>query len=255
MSHEQSLELAMTHAVIGGRAERYLRPAAVRSIAERLQRWPLQPEACQSCLSQPATAIRATLPLCARCQAQREIQIGRDPAGLAPKSVRADEDSAKPELQGLAIVFNVPSVDLGGFTEIVRPVAADRMISERTDLRGLWNHNSDQTIARVSAGTMRVEKRTRGVQVAYVPPSWATGFVESVERRDISGQSFGFFVLDDQWHLEDGAPVREIFDMDVLETSPVSFPAYPQTTLRTVSVGERQQDRRRETEARLRLVS
>jgi HK97 family phage prohead protease len=150
-------------------------------------------------------------------------------------------------------VFNAKSVDMG-FVEIIRPVAADRLETEKPDLRGLWNHNSDQTIARVSAGTMRVEKRTRGVYATYVPPAWASSHLESVARRDITGQSFGFIAIDDQWHLEDSEPVREIFDMEVIETSAVAFPAYPQTTLRTVSAGERHQDKSARLGRRLRLV-
>jgi phage head maturation protease len=40
-------------------------------------------------------------------------------------------------LRGYAIAFNTPSVDLGGFTEVIRRSAVDRTIAEKTDLRSL----------------------------------------------------------------------------------------------------------------------
>jgi len=47
----------------------------------------------------------------------------------------------------------------------------------------------------------------------------------------VSGMSFGFRVLDDEWHLEEGDPVRVIFSMDFHEVSRVTFPAYEATDL------------------------
>ena len=135
--------------------------------------------------------------------------------------------------------FNEPSVDLFGFTEIIKPSAADRLVAEVPDLRALWNHDSAATIGRVTAGTLSVTKRTRGVWAEIQPPRWADGHVESVRRRDVTGMSFAFVALDDQWHLEDGEPVREIIDMDVFEVSAVSFPAYPTTSLTVVPAGAR----------------
>lgn len=250
-----ALELAMTHRVgAEGQTERCLRPAVVRSIAERVQRWTMQPEVCQSCQALPAAAIRGGLPLCGRCRGEYVIRLGRDPEGLTPRATRADDgDADGMALQGYGIVFNSRSVDMG-FFEIIRPAAADRLESEKPDLRYLWNHDSSVTLGRVSAGTMRAEKRTRGVQVTVDPPSWASGHVESVERRDITGQSFGFYVLEDDWHLEEGYPVREVFDMSVIEFSGVSFPAYEGTTLKTVSRQDRQRERQRFVDSRLRLA-
>jgi phage head maturation protease len=36
---------------------------------------------------------------------------------------------------------------------------------------------------------------------------------------------------DDAWSWTMGLPVREVFDMNMSEVSPVSFPAYPATKL------------------------
>lgn len=254
----RSVEYAMTHRIgAGGMSEACQRPDHVRSIATRLMNWKAAPEVCQSCHSLPAFHLRAGLPMCSRCRENRLIMSGQfDRAGAKPIAQRADDDttSDQKQLRGLAIVFNKPSVDMG-FIEYIRPAAADRLMSERPDLRGLWNHDSSITLARYSAGTMRYEKTTRGVAVEYDPPSWARGHVESVDRRDITGQSFGFYTLTDDWWLEDGYPHREITDMHVIETSVVSFPAYPDTTVKVVNGGARSVwEQERYTKERLRLA-
>src|SRR5690242_3944310 len=80
MRHDnQPAEYTMTHRVAGGATERYERPEPVRDMALRLRRWSGTPETCGSCSSLPAVAVRAGMPLCSRCRAQRDIRFGRVP--------------------------------------------------------------------------------------------------------------------------------------------------------------------------------
>lgn len=254
---DRPIEITMTHRVgADGVTSRCLRPAPILEIAQRVQRWTVTPEACQSCHSLPAVRF-VDLPLCGRCHQQRAQRLGRTAASGLPAVVERVEDAPSPEkrLEGYAIRFNEKSVELFGFFEVIRPSAADRLMTEQPDLRALWNHDSAQPLGRTSAGTLRAEKRTAGVWVEIQPPRWATGHVESIDRRDVTGQSFGFMPLEDDWWLEDGMPHREILDMEVVEVSAVSFPAYPTTTIRAVNASARagwqvEQD----TAARLRLV-
>lgn len=251
------LEIAMTHRVgAGGATERCLRPESVREVVTRVTRWAVAAESCQSCHSLPAARLAGGLPLCGRCHQHRAERLGYAYGELRARVERADDpEPADQRLQGYAIRFNEKSVELFGFFEIIRPVAADRLESEKPDLRALWNHDSSETIGRVSAGTLRAAKRTRGVWVEIDPPRWAARHVESIARRDIQGMSFGFYALDDDWWLEDGVPHREVLDMEVTEVSPVSFPAYPTTSIKAVNAGERSELwRERETAERLRLA-
>lgn len=256
---ERQIEYTVTHRVgLGGTAERYQRPSEVRDIAGRLHRWAGGgPETCQNCHSLPAIAIRGGTPLCGRCRENRALRLCQvlEQGGLAARAEDLDEPAGLPQLRGHAIVFNKRSVDLGGFIEIIKPAAADRMEAEKPDLRALWNHDSSLPIGRVSAGTLRAKKVTRGVAVEIDPPRSAAGYVESVERRDVTGMSFGFWPLEDDWHLEDGYPIREIFDMVVIEVSGVTFPAYPDTDIKIANRGARSAwTIERQTAERLRLV-
>jgi uncharacterized protein len=140
------------------------------------------------------------------------------------------------KIRGYAIVFNSLSVNLGGFREIITPQAVDRTLTEALDVRALWNHDSGEVLGRTRAGTLLLTKDRRGLRIEIDPPSWAKPKLESIERGDVTGMSFGFRVLDDEWRHEDGMPLREVTDMTISEVSIVTFPAYASTD---VSVAQR----------------
>jgi HK97 family phage prohead protease len=80
------------------------------------------------------------------------------------------------KIRGTAIVFNSLSEDLGGFREIIKPAAVDRMLSTAADVRALWNHDSSEVLGRTRAGTLELRKTRDGLAIKIDPPSWRSDF-------------------------------------------------------------------------------
>lgn len=137
----------------------------------------------------------------------------------------AGED--KPVIRGYAAVFNELSEDLGGFREIIAP-GAFKGAGER-DVRALWNHDSNLVIGRRGAGTLRLIEDDRGLLVEIDPPASAGWMLESIRRGDVTQMSFGFRTLRDDWDYRDGGVIRTLELVELIEVSPVAFPAYPHT--------------------------
>ncbi len=135
----------------------------------------------------------------------------------------------KTEIRGYAAVFEQLSGDLGGFREKIAPGAFAGGLG--ADIRALWNHNPDHVLGRSSAGTLRLREDAKGLRVEIDPPASAAAFVESVQRGDVSQMSIGFRVVKDTWEQRAGETVRTLLDVELVEVSPVTFPAYPQTSI------------------------
>jgi HK97 family phage prohead protease len=137
-------------------------------------------------------------------------------------------------IRGMAIVFDSLSVNLGGFREIIKPEAVDRTLSEGLDVRALADHDSAKVLGRTRSGTLQLRKDKRGLSVIIEPDpeiSYARDLMRAVARGDISGMSFGFRVLEDDWREDPatGMPIRDVLDMRISEVSVVAFPAYEAT--------------------------
>lgn len=146
-------------------------------------------------------------------------------------------------IRGMAIVFNALSDQLGGsagFRERIAPEAVDRTLRNGLDVRALIDHDPSKIIGRTRAGTLRLDKTSQGLQVTIDPPDTtaARDILQSIERGDVTGMSFGFRTINDEWDLKVNPPVRTLTDMEVFDISIVSFPAYPQTDVGLRSLTE-----------------
>lgn len=134
---------------------------------------------------------------------------------------------------GYASVYGPLSEDLGGFRERIAPTAFTRSLESQADVRALVNHDSTLVLGRRSAGTLRLTSDSTGLRVEIDPPNttYAGDLRELISRGDVSQMSFGFFVRQDEWTTENDTRVRIVRDLDLVEVSVVTIPAYPDTTI------------------------
>jgi len=148
----------------------------------------------------------------------------------AKVEVRAEE--GRKTIVGYGAVFNVETVIAGYFREKIMPGAfAGRL---RADVRSLFNHDPNYVLGRVASGTMTLAEDAIGLLYTVTPPQSRGDVVESLERGDVTGSSFGFTVKRDEWTRPSTAgelPLRTIWEVDdLLDVGPVTFPAYVETS-------------------------
>lgn len=140
-------------------------------------------------------------------------------------------------LTGYGIVYNSPSCDLGGFTEVVSPGAVTESLRQNPNLLFLRDHDNSILLGRAPK-TLTLTDDSIGLRFACTLPktSQAADVAELVERGDLPGCSFAFRNITDSWEKKpNGQLVRTLKKISVSELSVVSVPAYPATdvSLRT----------------------
>lgn len=165
------------------------------------------------------------------------------------------EDDKPPRIVGHAAVFGKLSEDLMGFREQIKKGAFKRSLKEGADVRALINHDPSKVLGRTSAGTLTLKEDKEGLLMDVTPPDTqaARDLLTSIERGDITGQSFQFRTIEDQWKTVDGEEIRTLVDVDLIDVGPVTFPAYPDTTVAVRSLDawhEEQKPKKREAAAR-----
>lgn len=161
---------------------------------------------------------------------------GREQRALDLESleIRVDGDEDKRTIVGYAAVFDKLSKPLFGFRERIAKGAFKKTIQE-ADIRALFNHDPNHVLGRTKAGTLRLQEDDRGLRIEIDPPDtqFARDLITSIQRRDIDQMSFGFRTIKDQWdHQPDGSVIRTLLEVELFDVSPVTFPAYPQTSVK-----------------------
>ncbi len=165
----------------------------------------------------------------------------REERTLSMSELRVKRDDGEPpKIVGYAAVFNSLSDNLGFFREKIKKGAFKNAL-KTSDVRALFNHDSNFVLGRQSAGTLELRERTKGLYMEATPPDtqWANDLLVSIERGDVKEQSFAFSVKQDKWESaeKEGDPeIRTIIEVkEIFDVSPVTFPAYPDTTVATRS--------------------
>ncbi|WP_281155161.1 HK97 family phage prohead protease [Streptomyces sp. HYC2] len=175
----------------------------------------------------------------------------RLPLSTADVVIRATEgDGGDDRFRGYAAKFNSRTA-IGnplrwGFYEEIAPGAFTKTLQEG-DSRFLVDHDSYYVVSRVSAGTLSLAEDAVGLPVdsALDPAlSYVNDLKANVRNGNITGMSFGFYVLKDQWSTESidtsegpaEVEVRRILEVRLIEVSAVTFPAYEDTEAELASV-------------------
>jgi len=156
--------------------------------------------------------------------------MNREIRTLSGGELRADSAG---HLVGHAAVFGSESVDLGGFRETILPGAFSRALAERQDVRALVNHQPSAILGRTRSGTLILREDARGLyfDVQIGDTQLGRDIRESVGRGDVDQCSFAFVCPPggDRW--SEGGTKRQLIDVDLIDVSVVTFPAYEATSV------------------------
>ena len=161
--------------------------------------------------------------------------------------LRADDND--PSLVGYAAVFDDTVEIRDGYFERIVGGAFERSLKD-ADIRALWNHDTNIVLGRTKNGTLNLHEDDHGLAVEIFPGIHAASFVDMVRRGDVNQMSFGFTVKKHDIEMgEDGSLTRTLLDVDLMEVSPVTFPAYANTEIAVRSMQEWEQKRWNEAQA------
>lgn len=147
------------------------------------------------------------------------------------QEILVEGSTESPKIAGYASVFNKKSHDLGNFREVVDPKAFDSCLAKNPQVLGLFNHSNDMVLGSTSSGTLKLSVDEVGLKYEIDPPntSYANDLLVSMRRKDIKDASFGFYAIEDKWHVDPKTHenIRTILQADVFDVSVVSSGAYP----------------------------
>lgn len=158
-------------------------------------------------------------------------------SNLLAEPTESRVSDTKTKLTGYAAIFDKDSENLGGFIEQIAPGAFADAI-KISDVRGLYNHDSNYVLGRTKNKSLRLYEDKIGLRFyADMLPNDAIsqGVVSRIARGDVSGCSFSFITQSDEWILPKKpgdtdlriiTKVKKLFDV-----GPVTYPAYPDTSV------------------------
>jgi uncharacterized protein len=149
---------------------------------------------------------------------------------------RASDDPDGRTLEGYAAVFNAWTEikdQMGTYRERIAPGAFKRSLGQRTPVLQ-FDHGSHPLIGSLPLGSLTVTREDRnGLFVrAKLSDNWLIDPVrDAIRDGGITGMSFRFRVIDDEWASDEQGETRTVKEVELLELGPVVFPAYQQTSV------------------------
>lgn len=152
-------------------------------------------------------------------------------------------------IEGYFAVFNQETELWDGWFEQIAPGAFTKSLNNN-DIRCLFNHDSSFVLGRNTSGTLELKEDKTGLwgrDIVNENDRQALDVYARVQRGDITGCSFGFYVPEggEKIEREDGEYHSTILEADVDEVSICTFPAYPQTEIQARKKDTEETEKRR----------
>lgn len=154
--------------------------------------------------------------------------------GDTPEDKKPDDqqqDKQPKTIEGYALLFNSPSKDLGGFTEVISPEALDGV--DLSNVIMLDQHDYSKPLASVKAGTLKLDTDEKGLHFTATlddSVSYANDAYQNVKSGNVDSMSFRFDVDDggDEFTQDDDGKITRTIKQvkDLFEVSTVTIPAY-----------------------------
>lgn len=156
-----------------------------------------------------------------------------------PIEIRASEDEQSRTIEGVAVVFDSWSRDLGGFTEMIKRGAITQELLDNSDIVMNLNHSDEKMLARWhnGKGTLGLELKDDGLHFRFEAPTTELGNQALFDVRNGNLYECSFsFSLDgedaERWYRDENNQLkREINHIAGLyDCSLVVRAAYPATS-------------------------
>jgi len=164
-----------------------------------------------------------------------------------------DEENDTVTIEGYAAIFN-SRTDLGYYEEEIESNAFDDVMMD--DVRALFNHDKNLILARSKGGkgTLMLSKDATGLKYSFKIPDrqYARDLVDAIRSGDVDQSSFAFSVAEEEWKWAEQDEERDLRTIKkfkrLYDVSPVTYPAYQDTSVGMRSLESAKQERADQTE-------
>jgi len=153
----------------------------------------------------------------------------------APVKVEHRAEADEDIVEGVAAVVE-QETDLGYMKEKIERGAFDTVLTN--DVRALFNHDPNMVLARTASGTLNLSLNENGDLVyEYRTPDrqYARDLYDAIKSGDVNQSSFAFQVEEQRWIFDDDNPDNDLRIITkvsrLIDVSPVTYPAYQDTTV------------------------
>lgn len=146
--------------------------------------------------------------------------------------IRQGEENQPYVLEGYAAIFNQKTNIDGCFDEMLMPGAFSKTLIENKDIVALVNHNFDNVLGRTSNTLLKLSEDDYGLKFELQiseDDEYAEQIYKKVKNRNLKDCSFLFFEVSEEWDYSGEMPLRILHEVDLIEISLVTLPAYEGT--------------------------